>query len=127
MPDPDGPAVVIGIGLNVSLTEAELPVPHATSLALAGAPDVDRTALLVSVLTEFARRYTRWAAADWSVASLIGDYRARCSTLGVQVSAELPGGQTLTGEASDIDTYGRLLIAGRAVSAGDVTHLHGQY
>ncbi|RMI31943.1 biotin--[acetyl-CoA-carboxylase] ligase [Nocardia stercoris] len=124
---PDGPTVVVGIGLNVSLTQDELPVPHATSLALAGAPDVDRTELLRLVLTEFARRYTQWSAAGWSVASLIGDYRARCSTLGVEVRAELPGGQTLTGAAEDIDAHGRLLIGGRPVSAGDVTHLHGQY
>ena len=32
-----GPVAVIGIGLNVSLREDELPVPTATSLALAGA------------------------------------------------------------------------------------------
>src|SRR6476469_6292728 len=38
-----GPAVVIGIGLNVSTTEDELPVETAGSLALEGATDLDRT------------------------------------------------------------------------------------
>lgn len=46
------PAVVVGIGLNVDLDEAELPVPHATSLRLAGAANLDRTALVAAILTE---------------------------------------------------------------------------
>src|SRR3954468_2469752 len=47
----DGGAVaVVGVGLNVSSTRAELPVETATSLALAGAPHPDRTALLVGLL-----------------------------------------------------------------------------
>ncbi len=39
----EGGAVIVGTGLNVSLTEEELPVPEATSLALAGASTLDRT------------------------------------------------------------------------------------
>ncbi len=37
-----GDAVVVGIGLNVDTTAEELPVPSATSLALAGANGLDR-------------------------------------------------------------------------------------
>ena len=43
------PMVVIGIGINVDQTADELPVPTATSLALAGHP-VDRTALFGDVV-----------------------------------------------------------------------------
>src|SRR5699024_10764489 len=39
------PALVVGIGVNVDLREDELPVPHATSLALARASNLDRTKL----------------------------------------------------------------------------------
>jgi BirA family transcriptional regulator, biotin operon repressor / biotin---[acetyl-CoA-carboxylase] ligase len=117
------PAVVVGVGLNVSLTQDELPVPHAISLTLAGAPDVERTALAQSMLREFARQFTRWQTANWDVTALAADYRERCITLGAQVRAELPGGEILAGTATDIDSSGRLLIDGRAVSAGDVTHL----
>ena len=46
-----GTAVVLGIGLNVSTTEAELPVTTASSLVLCGASDPDRTALLAAILT----------------------------------------------------------------------------
>ncbi|MFX0580338.1 biotin--[acetyl-CoA-carboxylase] ligase [Nocardia nepalensis] len=117
------PAVVVGVGLNVSLTEAELPVPHATSLTLAGAKVTDRTELVRSLLAEFARRFTAWHDAGWDATDLIGVYRERCATLGALVRAELPGGQTLEGVATDVDTAGRLLIGDHAVSAADVTHL----
>ncbi|MFI1915275.1 biotin--[acetyl-CoA-carboxylase] ligase [Nocardia sp. NPDC020380] len=121
------PAVVVGIGLNVSLTEAELPVPHATSLSLCGVPEADRTALAAAILREFAGRFTAWEAAGWDIADLAAAYRDRCSTIGAQVRAELPGGEILTGIATGIDEHGRLLVGDRAVSAGDVTHLRAEY
>ncbi|MET8877931.1 biotin--[acetyl-CoA-carboxylase] ligase [Nocardia sp. NPDC004604] len=121
------PAIVVGVGLNVDLTEAELPVPHATSLALAGAKVTDRTELVQSLLAEFARRFTAWRDAGWDTTDLIGVYRDRCATLGALVRAELPGGQTIEGIATDIDTAGRLLIGDHAVSAADVTHLRANY
>ncbi|MEU0545460.1 biotin--[acetyl-CoA-carboxylase] ligase [Nocardia sp. NPDC005978] len=122
------PAVVVGIGLNASLTEAELPVPHATSLALAGAPEpVDRTAVAAAILREFARRFVAWEAAGWDIAELSADYRERCSTIGATVRAELPGDEVLTGVATGVDGHGRLLIGDQAVSAGDVTHLRAEY
>ncbi|WP_234390727.1 biotin--[acetyl-CoA-carboxylase] ligase [Nocardia suismassiliense] len=121
------PAVVVGVGLNVSLTEAELPVPHAISLTVAGAEVTDRTLIVQSMLTEFARRFTAWRDAGWQTADLAAAYRERCATLGAEVRAELPGGQTLTGIATDIDDAGRLLIGDKPVSAGDVTHLRAGY
>ncbi len=117
------PAVVVGVGLNVSLTEAELPVPHAVSLELAGARDVDRTELALALLRAFAKHFDEWRTADWDVTALAAAYRDRCATLGAQVRAELPGGEVLTGVATDIDPSGRLIIGDRAVTAGDVTHL----
>lgn len=117
------PAVVIGVGVNVSLGADELPVPHATSLTLCEVPDPDRTALVLALLTEFAKRYTAWRDAGWATDDLAAAYRERCATLGTPVRAELPGGGLLTGIARDIDSSGRLLIGEQAVSAGDITHL----
>ncbi|MCX5044514.1 biotin--[acetyl-CoA-carboxylase] ligase [Aldersonia sp. NBC_00410] len=129
-PQTDGvksPAVVVGVGLNVSLQEDELPVPEATSLALAGAEVTDRTTLARALLRALAQRWTNWADNDFSAGVLAGDYRGRCVTLGAQVRADLPGGSSVVGTASDIDDNGRLLIATDgetvAVTAGDVTHL----
>lgn len=121
------PAVVVGIGMNVDLDESELPVAHATSLSLAGAQTIDRTALAAGMLTEFARRFTAWERASWDSAELAAAYRDRCATIGVDVRAELPGGKVVTGVATGIDDTGRLLIGDEAVSAGDVSHLRGQY
>lgn len=120
------PAVVVGVGLNVDLDESELPVPHATSLTLSGV-DTDRTALVAAILAQFAARFTAWQRAGWATDELAAAYRERCATIGVDVRAELPGGQVITGVATGVDDTGRLLIGDRAVSAGDVSHLRGQY
>jgi BirA family biotin operon repressor/biotin-[acetyl-CoA-carboxylase] ligase len=123
-------AVVIGIGVNVSLRAAELPVPTAASLALAGAAGTDRDPLLRAVLRSIADWYGAWRAADGDPAAsrLQQTYAAGCATLGREVRAELPGGKELSGTAVGIDGDGRLVIAGadgaeQSVAAGDVVHL----
>ena len=85
---PAGPVAVVGIGLNVSATAAELPVETATSLALAGAGSLDRTALLAEVLRGFADRFDGWCAAGGG--GLRPAYLEACSTLGRDVRVELP-------------------------------------
>ncbi|NKR32931.1 biotin--[acetyl-CoA-carboxylase] ligase [Rhodococcus hoagii] len=122
------PTVVVGIGLNVSLTEDELPVPTATSLLLEDAEVTDRTVLVRAILRELARRHREWEAAGWKVDALAAAYKERCGTLGRRVRAELPGGRELIGTAIDVDVEGRIVIQADgkspvAVSAGDITHL----
>jgi BirA family biotin operon repressor/biotin-[acetyl-CoA-carboxylase] ligase len=127
-------AVVVGVGLNVTLTEDELPVDpdgrKATSLALAGAAATDRDPLLRAFLRSFAAWYARWRAAggDPDRSGLAAAYREHCDTLGRQVRVLLPDGSELTGTARDLDSDGRLVVrtgAGqeRAVAAGDIQHL----
>ncbi|MFI1097121.1 biotin--[acetyl-CoA-carboxylase] ligase [Streptomyces sp. NPDC020917] len=121
--------VVLGIGVNVSLRAGELPVPTASSLALAGAAVTDRDPLLRAVLRSLADWYTAWRAAggDPSACRLDQTYAAGCATLGRQVRAELPGGRELAGTAVAVDGDGRLVIAGpdgeQPVGAGDIVHL----
>jgi BirA family biotin operon repressor/biotin-[acetyl-CoA-carboxylase] ligase len=119
-----GAGVVIGVGLNVSTTADELPVDTATSLALLGADDVDRTTLLAAVLDAFERWYVRWPAEP---SALGAAYRARCATLGRPVRVALAAGGTLEGVAEDVDESGRLRVrtsgGAEAVAAGDVVHL----
>ncbi|WP_042399691.1 biotin--[acetyl-CoA-carboxylase] ligase [Streptacidiphilus carbonis] len=128
-----GDAVVVGIGLNVSLREDELPVPAAGSLLLAGAAVTDRETLLRALLRTFDELYTDWAGADGEpeASGLRAAYAAQCATLGRQVRVELPGGRELLGEAVAVDGDGRLVVrdsAGeeRAVGAGDVLHVRPQ-
>ena len=75
---PDGTAVVLGIGINVAQRGDELPVPSASSLALAGAV-VDRTVLLATVLARWAELDDRWRAhdGDAGAAGLAGVVAAR--------------------------------------------------
>ncbi|MDX3855395.1 biotin--[acetyl-CoA-carboxylase] ligase [Streptomyces sp. AK02-01A] len=123
-------AVVVGIGLNVSLRAAELPVPTAGSLALADAVSLDRDTLLRAVLRSLERWYEQWRAAegDPAVSGIQEAYAAGCATLGRTVRAELPGDRELTGEAVAIDSDGRLVLATadgvrHAVGAGDIVHV----
>ncbi|MFD9207769.1 biotin--[acetyl-CoA-carboxylase] ligase [Streptomyces sioyaensis] len=125
-----GDGVVVGIGLNVSLTAEELPVPTAGSLALAGARTTDRDPLLRAVLRALEHWYGEWRSADGDPAAsrLQEAYAAGCATLGRSVRAELPGGGDLTGEAVAIDGDGRLVLATadgmqQPVGAGDIVHL----
>jgi BirA family biotin operon repressor/biotin-[acetyl-CoA-carboxylase] ligase len=125
-----GDAVVVGLGLNVSLRADELPVPTAASLALAGAEVTDRAILLRALLREFAELYGDWQAAhgDPHASGLLPAYTARCTTLGRQVRVQLPGDRELLGEAVALDGDGRLVVrtadgSRQAVGAGDVVHV----
>ncbi|WP_043265813.1 biotin--[acetyl-CoA-carboxylase] ligase [Streptomyces sp. CT34] len=122
--------VVVGIGINVSLTPAELPVPTAGSLALAGARNTDRDPLLRAVLRSLEHWYGAWQEAngDPGASRLQEAYAAGCATLGRSVRAQLPGDESLQGEAVALDADGRLVLATedgvqRPVAAGDIIHL----
>jgi BirA family biotin operon repressor/biotin-[acetyl-CoA-carboxylase] ligase len=129
------PAVILGVGLNVSLAEDELPVPTATSLAVEGATTTDRTTLLKSYLSRFARLYRSFCNSEGDPsaglaggASLHKRVESAMVTLGREVRAHLPGDLELVGHASRLDEHGSLLVVdhgGRehVITAGDVVHL----
>lgn len=129
------PAVVVGAGMNVSLTDEDLPVPTATSLLMEYASTTDRNILLEDYLRELAGNYAVFkavggdASAPWPGSlSLLDQVRGRMATVGRSVRAELPGGRVLAGRAVGLDPQGALVIvdaAGQphAVTAGDVVHL----
>jgi BirA family biotin operon repressor/biotin-[acetyl-CoA-carboxylase] ligase len=124
-----GDAIVVGAGINVSTRQDELPVSGATSLALEGATVTDRDRLLAGVLRELERWYLGWTdrAGDAGESGLAAEYRRLCATLGRPVVVSLPGGQTITGQADEIDDLGRLVIGSPEgpvpISAGDVVHV----
>lgn len=124
---PDGPGAVVGIGLNVSTTADELPVPTATSLLLEGVR-VDRTDLLVALLEHLGRRYQAWVeAAGDARLGLRAAYRERCRTLGQAVTVELPAGRQREVTAVDVAEDGALVVEAAGVRsevrAGDVVHV----
>ncbi len=126
---PHGAGAVVGVGLNVSQTPQELPVPTATSLERAGdGTPVDRVALLAAVLEALGGAYDAWRAADGdATGGLHSAYTRMCSTVGRAVRVRLPTGEDLEGEAVAVDADGRLLVRGAhgttALGAGDVVHV----
>jgi BirA family biotin operon repressor/biotin-[acetyl-CoA-carboxylase] ligase len=128
--DEPAPAVVIGVGLNVTTRAEEFAaLPSSaltpTSLLLGGSRTTDREIVLKAHLRVLARTYAAWRSEPGSLAPL---YRSVCRTLGGPVRVELPGGDSLSGTATDIDDEGRLLVtdpagAVHALAAGDVVHL----
>lgn len=125
---PAAPAVVLGLGLNVSTTRAELPVPHATSLLLEGAGRLDRGTLLAALLAELRAGYLDWLGEKGDPAGgLRTAYLSRCETVGRDVRVDVPDGRQIRGQAVGVDADGRLLVATDfgevALGAGDVVHV----
>ena len=115
-----------GVGLNVTLTRDELPVPTATSLLLENATCLDRERLLAAILTGLAGRYTAWAAAP--------DAGRPAGGIPALVRHGRPGGpggtarrDTAHRPAADVDAAGRLAVRTGSgttmVGAGDVVHV----
>lgn len=120
--------VVVGIGTNISMTQEQLPVRTATSLALEGI-----TACVDQVLEVFlgkiqenfqAFKSTKFVPAAW----LRDAVKLKLSSLGLDVRAELPNGQHVYGQCVDLDADGALVIESsdgqhHSISAGDIIHL----
>ena len=119
--------IVVGIGLNVTLTREEAPDPAATSLSLLGSSMLDRNRLLCGILDELATRVDAWRRSNGPDAALVADYERFSLTMGRKVIANLPGDRKVTGTARLVDELGRLSIDTGlrmvTVSAGDITHL----
>lgn len=116
--NPPSARVVVGMGINVTLTREELPIEAATSLALEGL-DTDRTELAITVLKNLRHRITQWEKQD---PQLMADYRKVCSSIGQEVRLEAPTGD-VTGTVEGVADDGRINVGGEYYSAGDVIHL----
>lgn len=122
---PGRDAVVVGVGINVAQRgAADLPVPWATSLALAGVTTTPRE-VTHAVGRELAALTAAWEADG--LAALHDDVVAATDTIGRDVAVDLGDGVVLTGRASGIEPDGRLVVvtadgATHPVSAGDVVH-----
>jgi BirA family biotin operon repressor/biotin-[acetyl-CoA-carboxylase] ligase len=121
------PVIVVGLGLNVTLTADEAPDPVATSLLMLGSPATDRNALARRILRELALRVDAWRTAGGADPSLLADYQRYSLTLNTRVRASMPGDREVVGVARSVDETGRLCVdtgaETMAISAGDITHM----
>jgi BirA family biotin operon repressor/biotin-[acetyl-CoA-carboxylase] ligase len=112
--------VIIGIGINVSMSAQELPVESATSLGLAGVSLLDRNLLLSKILNSLETDFTQWDLGE----SFLDRYLDISATITRNVRIEMPGGREILAKAISIDEQGQLnLDDGQVVSVGDVIHL----
>lgn len=128
---PSGPAAVVGIGLNVTATRAELPTQRATSLALEGASTTDRTVLLKAVLRRLDGLLQEWESTAGEPSQALREaYTGACVTIGARVRVELPGGVAVVGEGVGVDDSGRLRVQTAdglcTIGAGDVVHVRNE-
>jgi BirA family biotin operon repressor/biotin-[acetyl-CoA-carboxylase] ligase len=129
---PDGPACVVGMGVNVWLSADELPVPTATSLALLaearspGSRPPSRNLLIATILAAFELIYERWEVLE-DDSLFAASYLKRCDTIGRPVRILLAGDVTVEGVAEALDHDGRLIVrtptGTQTFGAGDVVHL----
>ena len=126
--------LIVGVGVNLSMTPDQLPTPSATSLAIAGATltgDELADHFLAEFLTQLRQLTTSFVdhAGDPTTSGIATVVSELCTTIGAEVRAELPGGGVMIGTATGIDSSGRLLLREAAsdspvaVAAGDIIHL----
>jgi BirA family biotin operon repressor/biotin-[acetyl-CoA-carboxylase] ligase len=121
--------VVAGIGINVNVEFAELPVTlrkTATSLKIATDKTVDRSVLLARILLTFDKAYRDCLANGFE--RTLREFRERDYLLHRSVSMQTREGPVV-GEAAGIDDRGALLVAlpdrhVRRFHSGDVTLHH---
>ncbi len=126
-------ALVLGVGLNLSIEASQLPTESSTSLTVEGARlrgDELVDAAASGWLGRFRELYTAFVAAggDAESSGVASEVSRLCSTIGRDVRVALPSGAELLGVAVGLDATGGIRVrvsdgSVQAVAAGDVTHL----
>jgi len=112
--------VIVGVGINVGMTQSELPVSHATSLSINDFSTLDRNLILATFLTTFEELFERWQNGE----DLRHLYAEHSSTIGRDIRIELPDGSHKNGKAVGITPVGELVLEdGSRVTVGDIVHL----
>jgi BirA family biotin operon repressor/biotin-[acetyl-CoA-carboxylase] ligase len=114
--------VIVGIGLNVSMQEEELPVATATSLLLENHTELDRNIIAKRILQIFEEKFSIWESRG--SAPFISEYEKACSSLHRQIQIIQPHGDSKHAIATAISSLGELILDdGSIVNSADVLHL----
>lgn len=116
-------SAVVGMGLNVNMTAAQLPagITPVTSLLVAGGETVNRQALLLA----FLARMEHWYETAVVGQSPVSAWQERLVTVGRQVKVS-QGDEVIVGTAVGVDEWGQLCVQTQdgihhIIAAGDVT------
>ena len=114
--------VIIGIGLNVSMQAAELPVETATSLLLEDFKELDRNTVVKKILHVFEEKYSRWQSNG--SAPFISEYQDTCSSLHRKIQITMPNHAPVQAIATGVSSFGELILEdGSLVNSADIIHL----
>lgn len=122
--DPPGgttPLAVLGMGINLDIAAADLPVPTATSLALEGI-EAGRDDVVAALLGHLGEHLQTWQQRG----ELADEYGRRCASIGAQLEIIVDERTRANGTGHGVDAHGRLQVAtARGVetfAVGDVVH-----
>lgn len=126
-PRAEDSSVIVGIGINISTTKADFPPElrqKATSLTLAGAPDVSPAELLSGIIRHLENELQRVATMGFS--AILADWRQKDATRSKRMLWVDTGGRTVEGVSLGPDEEGVLQIvldSGRVVRvlSGDLS------
>jgi BirA family biotin operon repressor/biotin-[acetyl-CoA-carboxylase] ligase len=114
--------VLVGVGLNVSMQQGELPVTSATSLILENYSELDRSEILKRILQNFEKNFNIWQ--KQGSAPFISIYQELCSSLNRDIQIISPTGVSTAAVATGISALGELILSdGVLLNSGDVLHL----
>ncbi len=120
-------SVVVGIGLNIkfSVEPPDEIAERAVSLAQLGSAQISNQEALTAVLSSLEH----WLAAaeESGPEFIVTAYRARCSTVGEDITFTDPAGETLQGRVTGISSSGGLRVDAdsgqHTIHSGDIWHL----
>ena len=104
----EGPAVIIGIGVNVNSKQFPDDLPYATSLYLASQKVFSRETIIEKFLSDFEKRYKVYIQ-TCSLVKFIEEYKNLCINLNNEVKI-IEKQEEFMGVVKDIDEDGRLII-----------------
>ena len=111
--------VIIGIGINVTMSEADLPTPSASSIYLQSQVILDRNYLLAEFCNEFKKVFENWDRGE----DLTNYYSSLSATIKKKVKV-IQSSSEITGIAEKVSVTGALILeSGEEVTVGDLVHL----
>ena len=118
-----GDGIIVGIGTNVTMMTAELPVSTASSIYLETGIEIDRSTLLVTILHAISANLANWE----SGADVMDAYQQGSRTIGQLVEVTLPANRVIRAQVMGFSAEGGLILStGETVTVGDVVHLREQ-